>query len=194
MDRVPRLHRYDQGATTPCRSPGRTSFPSLGGTADGRLRFRRHRRQATNACGAAHIGHPVGPRVPGFSCGNDRGLPRSWGTLIVPMPCSATPAGPITPGHSRCAGAAPVQTTTKAPAGLSLKAQSHTAWALAVYASQNGSLHHHARLASGCRPGSTGRACCPQGSGERFQSCLLHRSSSFPKLRGARSVTLSART
>jgi hypothetical protein len=32
----------------------------------------------------------------------------------------------------------------------------HTASVLTVYASQGGSPHHHARLASGCRPGSTG--------------------------------------
>ncbi len=40
-------------------------MPSLGGTADGRLRFRCPRRQTTNTCGAGHIGHPVGPRIPG---------------------------------------------------------------------------------------------------------------------------------
>ncbi len=66
MGRVPLLRRYYQGATTPCRSPRRTSFPSLGGTADGRLPFRFPRRQATNTCGAGHLGHPVRPHIPGF--------------------------------------------------------------------------------------------------------------------------------
>ena len=66
MGRVPLLHRYYQGATTSCRSSRRTSFPSLGGTADGRLQFRFHRRQATNACRPEHIGHPVRPHIPGL--------------------------------------------------------------------------------------------------------------------------------
>ena len=65
MGRVPLLRRYYQDATTPCRSSHRTSFPSFGGTADGRLRFRFHRRQATNACDAGLIGHPVRPPIPG---------------------------------------------------------------------------------------------------------------------------------
>ena len=51
--RVPLLRRYDQDATTPCRSFRRftlppwscSALPSFGGTADGRLRFRGHRRQ-----------------------------------------------------------------------------------------------------------------------------------------------------
>ena len=48
------------------------------------------------------------------------------------------------------------------------------AFGLAVYASQCGLLQHHARLASSCWSGSTGRAFHPQGSIERFQSCRLH--------------------
>ena len=44
------------------------------------------------------------------------------------------------------------------PPRLELSRLNHTASALAVYASQDGSPHHHARLASGCRPSSTGRA------------------------------------
>ncbi len=122
--RVPLLRRYYQDATTPCRSSRRTSFPSFGGTADGRLRFRSHRRQATNTCDAGHIDHPVCPHVPGFRA-ETTGPPTFLGNPIVPMPCSPTPAGPITPGHSRCVGTAPVHTTTKAPAGISLEAQSH---------------------------------------------------------------------
>jgi hypothetical protein len=39
-----------------------------------------------------------------------------------------------------------------------LSGLNHTASALAVYASQAGSPRHHARLASGCWPGSPGRA------------------------------------
>jgi len=60
------------------------------------------------------------------------------------------------------------------PPRLDLSRLNHMASALAVYASQHGSPHHHARLASGCRPGSAGRASYPQSSYERFQSCILH--------------------
>ena len=56
---------------------------------------------------------------------------------------------------------------------MPLSRLNHTASALAVYASQDGSPHHHARLASGCRPGSTGRAFHPQGSDERFQTHVM---------------------
>ena len=51
-----------------------------------------------------------------------------------------------------------------------------TAWALAVYASQGGSPLHHARLASGCWPGSTGRDWLPAGfptKGFKFVAILL---------------------
>ncbi len=41
-------------------------------------------------------------------------------------------------------------------------------------ASQCGLLQHHARLASSCWSGSTGRAFHPHGSAEKFQSCQLH--------------------
>ena len=57
----------------------------------------------------------------------------------------------------RCNDAAPAMSTTKAPA-LWLSRLNHTASALAVYAPQDGLLHHHARLASGHWPSSTGRA------------------------------------
>jgi hypothetical protein len=39
---------------------------------------------------------------------------------------------------------------------------SHTAFELAVYASQGGSPHHHARLASGCCPGFARRDWVPE--------------------------------
>jgi hypothetical protein len=55
----------------------------------------------------------------------------------------------------RCAGVAPAMTKTKAST-LDLSRLNHTASALAVYASQDGSPRHHARLASGRRPSVTG--------------------------------------
>ena len=59
------------------------------------------------------------------------------------------------------------------------------AFGFAVYASQCGLLQPHARLASSCWSGSTGRDPYPQGSDERFQSCKATSHSPFPSLLGA---------
>src|SRR3990172_2771876 len=66
-----------------------------------------------------------------------------------------------------------------------LSGLNHTAWALAVYASPRGLPHHDARLASGYRPSSTGRAFTRRVPSKGFSYTIA---SSFPKLRGARSV------
>ena len=86
----------------------------------------------------------------------------------------------------RRVGTAPADASTRAPT-LVLSRFNHAASALAVYASQYGLPRHHARLASGHWPGSTGRASYPQGSDERFPSwCFAYIiSSSSPKPRGA---------
>src|SRR5271165_3613707 len=49
----------------------------------------------------------------------------------------------------------------------------HTTFDLAVYASQDGSPHRHARLASGCWSSFARRDSNPQGFNERFQSSSL---------------------
>ena len=49
----------------------------------------------------------------------------------------------------------------------------HTTFDLTVYASQDGSPHHHARLASGCWSSFARRDSYPQGFNERFQSSSL---------------------
>ena len=69
----------------------------------------------------------------------------------------------VAPGHRKA----------KAPT-KGLSTLNSMAFGLAVYASQCGLLQHHARLASSCWSGSTGRAFHPQGSDERFQICFLH--------------------
>jgi hypothetical protein len=56
---------------------------------------------------------------------------------------------------------------------LVISGLNHTTFGLAVYASQGGSPHRHARLASGCWPGFTRRDSYPQGSNERFLSSSL---------------------
>ena len=71
----------------------------------------------------------------------------------------------------RCNGTAPAQSKTRAPT-KPISGLNHTASALAVYASQDGSLRHHARLASGCWPNSTRRDWLPAGSPRKLSVCL----------------------
>ena len=75
---------------------------------------------------------------------------------------------------------APAMGTAKAPCELSISELNSMAFGLAVYASQDGLPRHHARLASGRWSGATGRAFHPQGSYERFQSCILTSHPPFP--------------
>src|SRR5208337_504578 len=56
---------------------------------------------------------------------------------------------------------------------LVLSGLNHTTFDLTVYASQDGSPHHHARLASGCWSSFARRDSYPQGFNERFQSSSL---------------------
>ena len=69
---------------------------------------------------------------------------------------------------------APATGKTKAPARLPLSKLNSMAFGLAVYASQRWLPRRHARLASSRWSDVTGRAFHPQGSNERFQSCILH--------------------
>jgi hypothetical protein len=56
---------------------------------------------------------------------------------------------------------------------LVLSGLNHTTFDLTVYASQDGSPHHHARLASGCWSSFARRDSYPQDFSERFQSSSL---------------------
>src|SRR3990172_13064887 len=150
---VPRLPRYYQGAMTSGRPFRRASFPSLGDTTRALV----FRPRTAERC-RGRVSWSWSPGTSGREIGQWRrqDLLRSWGTPIVLLPCSSTPVGPA---HQaiQCVGAAPDLSTTKAPAFV-LSRLNHTASALAVYASQAGSPRHHARLASGCLPNSSGRA------------------------------------
>jgi hypothetical protein len=75
-------------------------------------------------------------------------------------------------------GTAPVMSRARAPT-MEFSRLNHTALALAVYASWDGSLHHHARLASGCGPRFTRRDWLPAGSQRKVSA----RASPFPRLR-----------
>ena len=73
----------------------------------------------------------------------------------------------------QCSGMALDHRKAKAPV-KGLSTLDSMAFGLAVYASPGSLPHHDARLASGRWSGATGRAFHPQGSAERFQTCILH--------------------
>src|SRR4051812_47747775 len=106
-----------------------------------------------------------------------RGLPGSWRTPVS-VPCSSTPAGSRTPGHCGVAMRPSVNCTTSAPASR-ISGLNRTARSLAVYASQPGSPRHHARLAPGRWPGSTGRGWIPAGSHRKVSACGFPLSQAF---------------
>ena len=81
--------------------------------------------------------------------------PRFLGDPRVCLPCSSTPTGPphLAFAARRCC---PRSSHDEGTDDYSLSKLSHTAFTLAVYASQAGSPRHHARLASGWWLASTG--------------------------------------
>jgi len=178
---VPRLRRYYRGTTTSCR-PSRLPSSSFVGRYHSSARLSLALRPSAAAGGSPGVGHPVSPA--GNRQWRRQDLPCSWGTSIVPLPCSPTPAD-----RTRQA----IATRRHGPHSDHKEGYrdefsrlNHTALALAVYALPDGSPHRDTRLASGCWPSSTGRACYPQGSDERFSMCVT-RYSPFPSSHGARS-------
>ena len=93
---------------------------------------------------------------------NDGALPGSRATLAY-MPCSSTPAESLRQAITaqRLLPSAPL--TTSAPHAV-LSRLHHTACMPPVYASQAGSLPHHATLGSGGWPLLTGSGFAPGGS------------------------------
>ena len=97
------------------------------------------------------------------------GIPRFLGNPGADVPCSSTPAGPTGQGLF-----SPVDAAFRSCNGVgssdvqTLSGLNHTAHPLAVYASQQGLLPNHARLASGCRPTLPGGIGYPLGSTARF--------------------------
>ncbi len=156
--------RYD--ALPPSR---RTSFPSLGGTSVALVGFAPIRTSEPLGPG---VGNPVSPA--GSSPRSEQGSPKFLGNPNCPFAHI-----PIRRRQDclhqtiQCSSVALGHRKAKAPT-KGLSALNSMAFGLAVYASQCGLPQHHARLASSCWSGSTGRAFHPQGSVERFQSCRLH--------------------
>ena len=128
---------------------------------------------------------------PGCCRGNDRisqvpGEPR-----ISVCTCSVDSGRTACTRPLRCCSVALGISKAKAPT-KGLSKLNSMAFGLAVYASQDGLPRHHARLASGRWSGATGRAFHPQGSYERFQSCILTSHPPFPSFAWRKVVVLSA--
>jgi hypothetical protein len=167
---VRQLHRYYQDAMTPCRRPTALRFlrlavprlHSLGSLPSGRVR--RQGLELVTRCLPA-----------GNSPRSEQGSPKFLGNHNCPFAhvlirrrqdCSHQTTKVQQRGPSRA--------LVRRLPQVCLSTLSSMAFGLAVYASQCGLLLHHARLASSCWSGSTGRAFHPHGSAERFQSCRLH--------------------
>jgi hypothetical protein len=107
-------------------------------------------------------------------------LPSSWGTSIVHLPCSnPTPAGLLAPDHYSAATwplVIPRQGLPREGFRRSIAWPSDSLSTLRT----RGLPRHHARLASGCWSGATGRGFHPQGSDERFPSCISTSHPPFP--------------
>ena len=153
------LPRYYQALRLPIAPPAALRFPSLGGTIHARTvcspRWSVPHRGARGFCSPRR--YPPGD----LSRMETIGPPTFLGNPLCRCP-ALRPRQDRPHQAIRCDDAAPARTKTKAPT-KPISGLNHTAWALAVYASQDGSLHHHARLASGYWPGSTGRDWLPAG-------------------------------
>ena len=110
------------------------------------------------------------------------GSPTFLSSPHAPLPCSLTPDGLVVPGLCDTPTRSPLSITAKTPIDTSFRGSitrlqcSLRAPCVAWSASQGGSPHHHARLASGCRPGSTGwDSFTHWAAAKGFRSCLpLH--------------------
>ena len=171
---VPRLHQYYEGATTSSRPSRRTSFPSLGGTSVALVVSLPSGR--VNRRGLELVTRLLHPGIAEETTGSPKFLRNQLSVCTCSNP---TPAGLLAPDRSQCSSVALGITKAKAPT-KGLSTLNSMAFGLAVYASQDGLPRHHARLASGRWSGATGRAFHPQGSYERFQSCILTSHPPFP--------------
>jgi hypothetical protein len=150
---LPLVLRYYEGAVTSCL-PSRRASQSFAG------RYHRVHPLYSLSPGQMRPGKP-GLLRPVVLTGNPT-METTGSPTFLRNPCTYAllfdPGRTCASGLLRCAGVVPADTTTRTPTTRTLSRLIHTAWVLAVYASQHGSPHHHARLASGCWPSSSGRA------------------------------------
>ena len=104
----------------------------------------------------ASLGLFTGIPITGFINGGDR-TSQVPGEPTMNVPCSPTPARPLRSGRYRASMLPSAFSTASALARTVISGLNHTARPLAVYASQGGLPHHHARLASGWLASLSGR-------------------------------------
>ena len=167
---VRQLRQYYQDAMTPCCHPAALRF----------LRLAVPRLHSLLSLPGGRV-HRQGLELvtrylrPGIRRGANRVLPSSWGISIVRLHMFQSDAGRTAYTRPlRCSSVALGHRRAKAPT-KGLSELNSMAFELAVYASWSELPQYHARLASSCWSGSTGRGSHPQGSDERFQSCKLPR-------------------
>jgi hypothetical protein len=170
-------------APTPVRPFRRTSLPSFGDTTPASVVC----SQRPPTRGRGHRGVDVPVPEPELSVETD-GAPRFPGTPRVPWPCSPTPAGPCTPGHSGVSAWSPRLTRARTPADSFRGSIARPGHSLSTLRSEGHPSPRKTRfrlLAKLCRAGFVH----PQGSDERFPSFeSLPPFLSFP---GAMSVDLN---
>ena len=165
---------YQMFFSMPC-APARSPIPCLFLPFVSSLQARYH--SGTLVLTPGLLGLPV--RLFRVAYKETSGSPKFPGYPLDLMPCSSTPTGPAGPGHF---GPADVAFRSRYGVGSRddkiLSGLNHTAYPLAVYASQPGLPRGHARLASGRRARALpGRDSYPHGPFVQFQRCFM---SSYP--------------
>ncbi len=107
---------------------------------------------------------------------------RFLGDPHASMPRSPTPARSPRPALLWRVDAAFRRINNVGSRACNLSRLDHAACTLPVYASQGGSLRHHATLGSGWWPALAGRHCSPAGSRWKVSECVNHISSLVPRL------------
>ena len=147
-----------RSAPPPCRPSRRASLPSLGGTAPV-LVFRSRGPRAPHPRAWASL-----PGCPSRTFGTETTrVPRFLGKSRCAHAPLFDPGELFTPGRSRRVDAAFRGPNDVGTRGYFLSGLNHAAYTLPVYASQGGSLRHHATLGSGWWPASAGRGWLPAG-------------------------------
>ena len=111
--------------------------------------------------------------------GNDRTSQVPGGPLYERALLS-DPGGTSALGHYRASMLPSAQRTASAPTTMLISGLNHTARPFAVYASQSGLLHRHARLASGWLANLSGRGWLPAGSQRKVSDHLILLSQASP--------------
>src|SRR6266481_5126787 len=163
-----------RSAPTPDRPSRRASFPSRNGTV----------RALDVRSWGGRARHPrawaVRPGAhPGSLARRRSGLPGSWGAPMCASPLF-DPGELFTPGLLRRVDTAFRLPNDVGARGYYLSRLNHAACTLPVYASQRGSLRHHATLGSGWWPASAGRGWFPAGPRRKVSEITLTSLPPFP--------------